>query len=134
MYICEHLNIRSLRELCDLCSNTHWKENNVEDHIIQVDGNVSFDNSWFTQPSESSFNELPSAIPVVVSSRSSSFLVKERRNCFNQRIVRNNKTFEALNLPAFTVYNMRSLWSKLNNLAEDIIERGLGKKGKPIKY
>ena len=125
MYICEHLNIRSLRELCDLCSNTHWKENNVEDHIIQVDGNVSFDNSWFTQPSESSFNELPSAIPVVVSSRSSSFLVKERRNCFNQRIVRNNKTFEALNLPAFTVYNMRSLWSKLNNLAEDIIERSV---------
>ena len=30
---------------------------------------------------------------------------------------------EALNLPAFTFYNMRSLWSKVNNLGEDIIER-----------
>ena len=32
---------------------------------------------------------------------------------------------EAVNLPAFTVYNRRSLWSKINNLAEDIIERSV---------
>ena len=32
---------------------------------------------------------------------------------------------DALDLPAFTVYNMRSIWSKLNNLAEDIIDRSV---------
>ena len=31
----------------------------------------------------------------------------------------------SLNLPTFTVYNMRSIWSKINNLAEDIEERNV---------
>ena len=45
--------------------------------------------------------------------------------CFNKKIVKDNKLLEALNLPAFTVYNMRSIWSKLDNLAEDIVERSV---------
>ena len=36
---------------------------------------------------------------------------------------RTTNFWRLLNLPTFTVYNMRSLWSKINNLAEDIIER-----------
>ena len=35
----------------------------------------------------------------------------------------NNKLLDALGLPVFTVYNMRSIWPKLNSLAEDIVER-----------
>ena len=34
-----------------------------------------------------------------------------------------NKLLDALGLPVFTVYNMRSIWPKLNSLAEDIVER-----------
>ena len=43
----------------------------------------------------------------------------------NKPVRKDNKLIEALNMPIFTVYNMRSLWSKINNLAEDILERSV---------
>ena len=43
----------------------------------------------------------------------------------NVRIHRDNRFVHSLNLPTFTVYNMRSIWSKINNLAEDIEERNV---------
>ena len=89
-----------------------------------MDGNDSLDSSMYTQASDSSFQfSLP--IPVFVSTRHPQGHFEERRNCFNRNIRKDNKLIEALNLPAFTVYNMRSLWSKINNLAEDIIERAV---------
>ena len=50
---------------------------------------------------------------------------EKRRICYNRIIKRNNKNLEALNVPTVTVYNMRSIWSKLDSLAEDIIERSV---------
>ena len=38
-------------------------------------------------------------------------------------IKRDNRYIEALSLPTFTVFNMRSIWSKLSSLAEDMSER-----------
>ena len=66
-----------------------------------------------------------SSIPVIISSRASSTHQTKSRPSFIRHIRRDNNLLEALNLPAFTVYNMRSLWSKANNLGEDIIERDL---------
>ena len=120
---------------CGKCSGdflidnpTAVHENNHSfDHsnFFQFDGNISLsqtsESSWFTQGSDS-FSE-SSSIPVIVSNRESPTILPRRPPCSNKRVRRDNKLLEALNLPVFTVYNMRSVWSKLNNLAEDIIER-----------
>ena len=43
----------------------------------------------------------------------------------NVMIHRDNRFVHSLDLPTFTVYNMRSIWSKINNLAEDIEDRNV---------
>ena len=116
---------------CDTCNETVAKDNNLNVHqlvhdqnlkdtsdIIQLDGNASMDE--FSNSFQHS-----SSIPVIISSRTSSTHRTQSRPSFNRHIRRDNNLLEALNLPAFTVYNMRSLWSKVNNLGEDIIERDL---------
>ena len=90
--------------------------------IFQLDGNESLNSSVYTQTTDSSFQH--SSIPVIVSIRPPLEHL-EKRNCFNRNIRKDDNLIEALNLPTFTVYNMRSLWSKVNNLAEDIIERSV---------
>ena len=37
-----------------------------------------------------------------------------------QTVKRSNKLIEALSLPNITLYNMRSVWAKLDNVIEDI--------------
>ena len=88
-------------------------------NILQLDGNVSINNYVYT----SSYDSSP--IPVLISSRSSSAASSGIRTCMNKPVRKDNKLIEALNMPIFTVYNMRSLWSKINNLAEDILERSV---------
>ena len=41
----------------------------------------------------------------------------------NITVRRDNRLLEALSLPTFSVYNMRSIWSKLDSLAQDMEER-----------
>ena len=90
--------------------------------ICQLDGNDSCnESSLFTEVNDSTSHS--SSIPVLISSRAPQLHSYQRRPRFNRHIRKDNNLLEALNLPAFTVYNMRSLWSKMNNLAEDIIER-----------
>ena len=91
----------------------------MHSEIVQLDGNVSIQEC--SEPNDTPVGS--SFIPVIISSRPSSKIYDAHRQCFNKRIIKDNKLIEALNLPAFTVYNMRSIWSKLDNLAEDIIER-----------
>ena len=47
----------------------------------------------------------------------------DRKPCNNITIRRDNRTIEAVSLPIFSVFNMRSIWSKLSSLAEDMDER-----------
>ena len=89
--------------------------------IPQIDGNISFSSS----DTDVSLIHSPSSIPVHISSRTDSVHLGDKRSCFNRNVKKDNRLLEAVNLPAFTVYNMRSLWSKINNLAEDIIERSV---------
>ena len=89
--------------------------------IVQLDGNVSINECSIQCDSF----DVPLPIPVIISSRPSQRVSVEKRQCFNKRIIKNEKLLEALSLPTFTVYNMRSIWSKLNNLAEDIIDRSV---------
>jgi hypothetical protein len=122
---------------CDKCNETVANKSDLNTHdyhiqknsdtelsnLFQVDGNISIpglgDSTLFLNKS----SHYSSSIPVVVSSRTSFLPQLERRACFNRHIRKDNNLLEAINLLAFTVYNMRSLWSKVNSLGEDIIER-----------
>ena len=105
--------------------------------IPQIDGNISVSSS--DADTDVSLLHSSSSIPVHISSRT--FVDStEKRISFNKVIKRDNRHLESSNLPSFTVYNMRSLWSKIDNLADDIIERAVDisflseiweKKGKP---
>ena len=88
--------------------------------IPQYDGNDTLNESILSEH-QSAFS---SSIPVIVSLRPS-LIADGRRPCFNKTLIRDNKLIDALNLPIFTVYNMRSIWLKINNLAKDIIERSV---------
>ena len=46
-----------------------------------------------------------------------------RKHKNNITIRRDNRFIEAMSLPIFSVYNMRSIWSKFSSLAEDMDER-----------
>ena len=113
---------------CETCSETFVTRSGFKVHsfqhinIAQLDGNVSVSD----EPDASNHLDDESfTIPVLISSRMSSRVYQERGTCCNRSIIRDNKHLEALNLPTFTVYNMRSIWSKLDNLAEDIHERSV---------
>ena len=81
--------------------------------------------SWFSQTSPEKINNHKSfKIPVLTGFRPPKLPGRSRSNC-NVRIHRDNRFLQASSLPSFTVYNMRSIWSKLNNLAEDIIVRNV---------
>ena len=86
-----------------------------------------YENSWFSQ-SDNSILEEAFSIPVIVNNRPSSSLPlrmnrKTWKSDNNITIKRDNKHVEALSLPTFSVFNMRSIWSKLSSLAEDMTER-----------
>ena len=112
--------------VCVLCGETFANRDAFEVHsfehmsIAQLDGNISLNDELPTND-----NPDESFIPVIISSRQTSSEYQERRGCFIKRIIRDNKHLEALNLPTFTVYNMRSIWSKLDSLAEDMHERSV---------
>ena len=114
---------------CETCSETFVNRSGFEVHsfqhidIAQLDGNVSVSDEpdASNNPDDESFF----TIPVLISSRMSSRVYQERGTCCNRSIIRDNKHLEALNLPTFTVNNMRTIWSKLDNLAEDIHERSV---------
>ena len=120
--------------------------------ILQFDGNCSItsssstqlsnssvtsctnENSWFSQPSECAttqpnlvFASHPTfrygnSIPVITGFRPDR-VTPARPPPARQVLRRENKCLQALSLPNLLSYNMRSIWGKLNNLADDIKER-----------
>ena len=127
--------LRGAVDTAPLNSSVNISDNvSITSDIPQFDGNISVsssdDDASMHESSHSSFinqqsSTSSSLIPVIISSysRVSPVVSFQRRPCYNRRIRRDNNLLEALNIPAFTVYNMRSLWSKANSLGEDIIER-----------
>ena len=88
------------------------------------------ESSWYSQPDPPNLSEdLPTNehIPVYTSNRASSpsWTNLKRRQHFYSTIRRNNKAVAALSLPTVTVYNMRSIWSKLDCMATDMMERSV---------
>ena len=86
--------------------------------------------SWFSQDEPSTLAEdlTNQPIPVHISHRNDEYLLQskslnDRRPYNNITIRRDNRMIEAVSLPTFSVYNMRSIWSKLTSLAEDMDER-----------
>ena len=139
MYKCNDCDNATQQPHCLICDKCFEKQSDLSMHsvnhsefnnhsdILQLDGNLSVTETINPDCSQVANESLvhPSSIPVFISSRTSSEAPKCKRQCFNKVIRKDNKLLEALNLPAFTVYNMRSLWSKINNLAEDIIDRSV---------
>ena len=83
--------------------------------------------SWFSQHSlEEVFAPNPHQIPVQIGFRPWHKAPQQRSNMSNNVMIhRDNRFVHSLDLPTFTVYNMRSIWSKINNLAEDIEDRNV---------
>ena len=120
---------------CDISlddSESHSSANN-----IQTPDNP-LEHSWFSQLEESSLLSPPELscpakclpeqpIPVRTSARlnSPSWSSLKKRKSYCKTIRRNNKAVAALSLPTITVYNMRSIWSKLDSLATDMEERSV---------
>ena len=75
----------------------------------------TFENSWFSQPPENS-------IPVITGFRPPRQIF-DRPPPARRVVCRDNKCIQALSLPSIMSYNVRSIWGKLNNLADDIKER-----------
>jgi hypothetical protein len=84
--------------------------------------NNSLEESWFSQNSvlEPEINHMQ--IPVISGHRPQK-IVSVRQPAVRRVIRRENKCIQALSLPVFLVYNMRSIWAKQNNFAEDMQER-----------
>ena len=83
--------------------------------------NTSLEESWFSQHSESEGISLTN-ISVVIGHRPEP-IIQPRGPPVRHIIRRDNKCVQALSLPNTLVYNMRSIWSKLDNFSEDMIER-----------
>ena len=85
--------------------------------LIQLDGNISIDSSVSATEYKDS-----APIPVVVGYRPDRE-TPDRRTPVRKTVKRSNKLVDALSAPRITLYNMRSAWSKLDNLAEDMSMR-----------
>ena len=107
-----------------LCINSSITSSNVSlvssyssSHLVE---NITMENSWYSQSSVC--EETVFSIPVITGFR------KPKANAdrplpVRQRIRRENKCVQALSLPSLLVYNMRSIWAKLDNFSDDMIER-----------
>ena len=73
----------------------------------------SLENSWFSQYSESESSS-PAYIPVMIGHRPWKIICDDRQSV-RPVIRRENKCVQALGLPHTLVFNMRSIWTKLNN-------------------
>jgi hypothetical protein len=63
----------------------------------------------------------PQKIPVHISPRPQHLpRTKSRETKKYNNITIKRDMYDALSLPIFSVYNMRSIWSKLSSLAEDM--------------
>ena len=83
--------------------------------------------SWFSQ-TDLSIVEEPQSISVQIGNRPITFSSRSRQEAPSRKknnitIRRDNKLLESLSLPTFSVFNMRSIWSKLSSLSEDMAER-----------
>ena len=87
------------------------------------DENILSQTSWFSQNSVVNLEtQQRTFISVRISDRTDKAPPENRQP--NLKVIRrNDKCIDASNLPVIASFNMRSLWSKLNCLADEILER-----------
>ena len=89
--------------------------------ITQLDGNSSL----ISENEENDRKDSPANnIQVQIGHRPRHEINTSPRKCSRKTNHRDEGLVVALNLPVVTLYNMRSKWSKINNLADDINMRG----------
>ena len=86
------------------------------DNIIQLDGNISLNSTMENEP-------LSSSIPVIIGHRPGKSTDSERPPSTRKIVRRSNKAIQALTLPTVVIYNMRSLFPKIENFSLDMKER-----------
>ena len=113
---------------CDSSSFLESESSSLTDTSVFSYHSLPCEKSWFSQHEVSSPVEPPPQyIPVHTGfrPRKSNLHSRGSPSLNNITIKRDNRLIEALSLPVFSVYNMRSIWSKLESLAEDMDERGV---------
>ena len=88
--------------------------------------NSFLENSWFSQDSVNTFSppDCSLSIPVIISENKKHYPCHTDRLPPVRKILRiENKCLQALSLPIFTVYNMRSIWDKIKCFGTDMHER-----------
>ena len=131
----------------------HSDQYNVSDnvHIQQLDGNILIESNSINNPTDVSFTEScvsvssscgladnshekswfsqysgdetqPQLVTVIIGHRPPR-IAPVRQPPVRRTIRRENKCLQALSMPTTTVYNMRSIWDKLNSVSVDMIER-----------
>ena len=93
------------------------KDDDLDIPIVQLDGNMTLDSL-----SDIFEDEIYCKIPTKIGFRPPKVLLKRPLPTLIT-IRRDNRKIIALTLPKIVIYNMRSLWSKYESLAEDIHER-----------
>ena len=108
---CSELNSSISSTICDSLSSE-----------TSLSVNKSLEASWFSQSSFLSEVTSLTNISVIIGHRPGP-IIQPRGLPVRHVIRRDNKCFQALSMPTTLVYNMRSIWSKLSNFSEDMIER-----------
>ena len=97
-------------------------ENDDQAYLFdQLDGNISI-LSEISSQNEHGYSSPPSLIPTQVGYRPTKVIYERPLKC-RKIIRRDNKSVQALTLPKMTNYNMRALFSKIENFSIDMLER-----------
>ena len=111
-----------------LTSSEEESENNIEDDDIGIslEQNANNDESQTdkdiepeNQESNVTEEEEDDTIPVIIGNRPPQPIPAVRQPV-RHTVKRNNNLVNALSTPRISLYNVRSAWSKWNNIAEDI--------------
>ena len=113
-------SISSLNETSSNCTVNSSCSSSFES-LTSENTNPSFEDSWFSHPS-SRLVDCENYIPVISGYRPPKIVIV-RQPAVRRVIRRENKCIQALSLPIFLVYNMRSIWAKQNNFSADVHER-----------
>ena len=124
-----------MSDIVQLDGNISVQSSEIENHLADSihslsstssDTINSLEQSWFSQISECSaqpqVGKNGAKIPVILNHRPVKIHL-ERQQSVRHVIRRENRCLVALSLPVILSYNMRSIWAKLANFAEDMCER-----------
>ena len=110
------------------------KSNTSLINILQLDGNISVvssSSSELPNVSDTSVSAcffglsqpVENSVPVIITRDRPDKILVPRQPSVRKTVRCESKNIQALSLPTIVSYNMRSIWSKIQSLADDLHER-----------